>query len=213
MSKLDFECQNTIFRLSSNVKIGFWISKYDFPTQFECQNRIWNVKIRFSDSVRISKNEKRKTKNEKRKAKNEKRKAKNENQTNFTLLNELMFSVVLIWCSQLWEWENSSGQFNIVQLLTFVMVHMNCYWNSKLHIDPREAEVNMKCLLSKTLHVHRNKSQQLFHSINVWKDCHLEGITPNFCWRSFWWKKWVGYGNVSTAMFNEIHMLVVVRTL
>ena len=27
MSKEDFECQNTFFRLSSNVKIGFWISK------------------------------------------------------------------------------------------------------------------------------------------------------------------------------------------
>ena len=26
-SEKDFECQNTIFRLSSNVKIGFWISK------------------------------------------------------------------------------------------------------------------------------------------------------------------------------------------
>ena len=57
------------------------MSKYDFPTQFECQNRILNIKIGFSDSVRISKNEKRKTKSDKRKTK-----AKNENQTNFTLL-------------------------------------------------------------------------------------------------------------------------------
>ena len=24
---------------------------------------------------------------------------------------------------------------------------MKCYWNSKLHIDRREAEVNMNCLL------------------------------------------------------------------
>ena len=31
------------------------MSKYDFPTQFECHNRILNVKIRFSDSVRMSK--------------------------------------------------------------------------------------------------------------------------------------------------------------
>ena len=91
------------------------MSKYDFPTQFECQNRILNIKIAFSDSVRMSKwdfecqnkifrlssniekrkakNEKRKEKNEKRKAKSgkrntksEKRKAKNENQTNFTML-------------------------------------------------------------------------------------------------------------------------------
>ena len=46
------------------LKILFW---QDFPTQFECQNRILNVKIRFSDSIRISKNEKRKAENEKRK--------------------------------------------------------------------------------------------------------------------------------------------------
>ena len=31
------------------------MSKYDFSTQFECQNRILNVKIRFSDSVGMSK--------------------------------------------------------------------------------------------------------------------------------------------------------------
>ena len=43
------------------------MSKYDFPTQFECQNRILNIKIGFSDSVRISKNENRKTKKEKQK--------------------------------------------------------------------------------------------------------------------------------------------------
>ena len=33
--KIGFECQNRIFRLSLNVNIGFWMSKYDFPTQFE----------------------------------------------------------------------------------------------------------------------------------------------------------------------------------
>ena len=31
------------------------MSKYDFPTQCKCQNRILNVKIGFSDSVRMSK--------------------------------------------------------------------------------------------------------------------------------------------------------------
>ena len=46
---------NTIFQISSNVKVGFLKSKYDFPTQFECQNRISNIKIGFSDSVRMSK--------------------------------------------------------------------------------------------------------------------------------------------------------------
>ena len=57
MSKYDFECQNSIFGLSSDVKIGFEcqnsysarirMSKYDF----ECKNSIFgpssNVKIRF----------------------------------------------------------------------------------------------------------------------------------------------------------------------
>ena len=65
-----------IFRLSSNIKIGFRLSKYHIRTQSECQNRILNVKLRYSASVRISKNVKRKAKNEKRKAKSEKRKTK-----------------------------------------------------------------------------------------------------------------------------------------
>ena len=62
MSKYDFGCQNTIFALRSNVKIGFWMtkktifgsisnvkigfwmSKYAIRSLFECQNRILNVK-------------------------------------------------------------------------------------------------------------------------------------------------------------------------
>ena len=61
-----------------DIKILFW---QDFPTQFECQNRILNVKVGFSDSVWMSKYdfptqfEYRKTKNEKRKTKKEKRKS------------------------------------------------------------------------------------------------------------------------------------------
>ena len=39
MWKLDFEYQNIIFSHSSNVKIGFWMWKYDIRLQFECQNR------------------------------------------------------------------------------------------------------------------------------------------------------------------------------
>ena len=46
--KKDFKCQNWIFRLIANVKIGFWMSQLDFPTHSECQNRIFNVKIAFS---------------------------------------------------------------------------------------------------------------------------------------------------------------------
>ena len=61
MSKYDFltqfECQNSI----SIVKTGF-------SDHFECQNRILIVNIGFSDSIRISKNEKQKTKSEKRKS-------------------------------------------------------------------------------------------------------------------------------------------------
>ena len=76
------------------------MSKFDIRPEFECQNRISNVKMRYSARIRMSKNEKRKAKNEKRKTKNEKRKTKNkltsplieyrktknEKQTNFTLL-------------------------------------------------------------------------------------------------------------------------------
>ena len=43
--KLDFECQNSIFSRISNVKIGFFMSKFDIRPQFECRNGILNVKI------------------------------------------------------------------------------------------------------------------------------------------------------------------------
>ena len=48
MSKYDFECQNNIFGPNSNVKIGFLMSKYDIRSQFECPNKIVNVKITYS---------------------------------------------------------------------------------------------------------------------------------------------------------------------
>ena len=43
-----FKCQNTIFRLSSNVKIGFLMSKYDIGSDIECQNSIFQFKIQHS---------------------------------------------------------------------------------------------------------------------------------------------------------------------
>ena len=43
---------NSIFGFSSNIKIGFRMSKYDIWLQFECQNRISVVKIRYLN-VRI----------------------------------------------------------------------------------------------------------------------------------------------------------------
>ena len=49
MSKYDFECQNRIFRLIANVKMGILMSKQGKPTQCECQNR-----IRHSNWVGIS---------------------------------------------------------------------------------------------------------------------------------------------------------------
>ena len=72
MSKLDFECQTYIFRLTTNVEIGFQLSKQHILTQCECQirifnvkkpvstqcerqNRISNVRIDFFDLVRMSK--------------------------------------------------------------------------------------------------------------------------------------------------------------
>ena len=42
-------------RPSSKVKIGFRMSKYDIPPDFECGNRILNVKLRYSAQVRMSK--------------------------------------------------------------------------------------------------------------------------------------------------------------
>ena len=67
------------------------MSKFDIRLQFECQNRISNVKIRrYSARIRMSKIENRKAKNEiekrKRKGKYLHLKSKNEKQTNFTLL-------------------------------------------------------------------------------------------------------------------------------
>ena len=65
MSKCDirsqFECQKA-FRMSkydirpeSNDKIGIRMSKSDIRPEFECQNRISNVKMRYSAPVRMSK--------------------------------------------------------------------------------------------------------------------------------------------------------------
>ena len=81
-----FDIQNPILTFELSRKI---LSKWDFPTQCNGQNRILNIKIGFSDSVRISKNEK--------------RKAKNENQTNLTLLalQYSQISAVLRW--EVWE--------------------------------------------------------------------------------------------------------------
>ena len=42
-------------RPSSKVKIGFRMSEYDIPPDFECGNRILNVKLRYSAQVRMSK--------------------------------------------------------------------------------------------------------------------------------------------------------------
>ena len=43
MSKYDFNCQNTIFRLSSNVKIGFWHARLFVCACFvvTCWERAW----------------------------------------------------------------------------------------------------------------------------------------------------------------------------
>ena len=70
MSKFDirpqFECQNKI----SNVK-------FDIRPLFECQNRISNVHVRYSARIRMSINEKRKTKSKQTSPLIEYRKTKN----------------------------------------------------------------------------------------------------------------------------------------
>ena len=48
MSKCDFECQNAIFGLSSNAKIGFLNVKMRYSTRFRISKRILNVKIRYA---------------------------------------------------------------------------------------------------------------------------------------------------------------------
>ena len=64
VGKSYFDIQNPILTFELSRKIVFWHSKFfsdsvrmskDFPTQCKCQNRILNVKLRFSDSVRMSK--------------------------------------------------------------------------------------------------------------------------------------------------------------
>ena len=55
MSKRDFEFQNSQFRLSANVEIGFGKSEQPILTQCECQNRISNVKIAYFHSLKMSK--------------------------------------------------------------------------------------------------------------------------------------------------------------
>ena len=47
MSKYFFKCQNAIFGPNSNVKIGLRMSKCYMQPEFECQNRISNVKMRY----------------------------------------------------------------------------------------------------------------------------------------------------------------------
>ena len=50
-AKICFRMSNAIFSLSSNVKIGFCMSIYDFRPDFEFQNRILNIKTRYSAPV------------------------------------------------------------------------------------------------------------------------------------------------------------------
>ena len=54
-SKWNFECKNSVFGPNLNVKIGLRMSKCDIQCEFECQNRISNVKMRYSARIRMSK--------------------------------------------------------------------------------------------------------------------------------------------------------------
>ena len=46
---------NSIFVQSSNLKIGVRLSKCDIQTEFECQNMISNIRMRYSAPIRMSK--------------------------------------------------------------------------------------------------------------------------------------------------------------
>ena len=54
-SKSYFHIQNSIFSLILNVKIGLLMSKFDIRPQFDCRNRILNVKIWHSVGFRMPK--------------------------------------------------------------------------------------------------------------------------------------------------------------
>ena len=56
-SKWNFECQNSVFWPNLNVKIGLRMSKCVIQPESECQNRISNVKMRYSAPVRMSKHD------------------------------------------------------------------------------------------------------------------------------------------------------------
>ena len=72
-NRSDFACQNSIFGPSSNIKIGFWMSRFDIRPHFECQNSIFGLSSNGKIEFRMSKCdirpefECRKTKSEKRK--------------------------------------------------------------------------------------------------------------------------------------------------
>ena len=54
-SKRNFECQNSVFGSNWNVKMGLRMSKCDIQSKFESQNRISNVKVRYSARIQMSK--------------------------------------------------------------------------------------------------------------------------------------------------------------
>ena len=76
--------------------------------------------------------------------------------------------------------------FNTVKLLIFVEVVMKCCWTVNFILTDAKRRSIWIVYCSITLHVHWNKRQQLFYSINVWKDCRLEVITQNFGLRLTW---------------------------
>ena len=52
-SKWNFKCQNSVFGPNLNVKIGLRMSKCDIRSEFECQNRTLNVKMRFGPNSNV----------------------------------------------------------------------------------------------------------------------------------------------------------------
>ena len=65
-----------------------------------------------------------------------------------------------------WNIVQKYGQkFNIIQLLTFVEVDMKCYWTVNFILTDAKRRSVWFVYCSTTLHVHRNKSQQLSYYI------------------------------------------------
>ena len=95
------------------------------------------------------------------------------------------------WCLVLYWYDvpnfENEKTHQVISVLYSYWLLLRCTWSVIGTVNFILTNVKRRSIwivyCSITLHINRNTSQQLYYSINVWKDCYLEGITPNFCWR------------------------------